>query len=110
MKKFLLMFSMFLAVSFSSGAFAIDLDEAKAQGLVGERIDGYVSAVVANPTAEVQQLVTTTNDGRRKVYADLAAKNNITVDAVALVSGEKLRASAGKGQFVQNAAGAWEQK
>ena len=66
MKKFALIISLLLTMSFASGAFALDLDEAKSQGLVGERLDGYVSAVVANPTAEVQQLITTTNDGRSR--------------------------------------------
>lgn len=110
MKKFALMLALLLSVGLPSLALALNLDEAKAQGLVGEKVDGYVAAVAPNPSAEVQALVTSTNEGRRKVYADLAQRNGITVDAVAAVSGEKLRSNAGPGQYVQNAAGQWERK
>jgi uncharacterized protein YdbL (DUF1318 family) len=110
MKKFAMLFSLLLGLSLSGFALALTLDEAKSQGLVGEKADGYVAAVAASPTAEVQALVSTTNDGRRKVYEDLAKRNGITVDAVGVVSGEKLRANAGSGEYVQNAAGQWERK
>ena len=110
MKKFALLAGLVLSMGLSSFALALSLDEAKAQGLIGERLDGYVSAVVADPSAEVQALVKTTNDGRRQAYADLAKRNNITIDAVALVAAEKLRAGAGKGEYFQNASGQWEKK
>src|SRR5687768_9889932 len=95
---------------FRSMAFAITLDEAKAQGLVGEKVDGYVAAVIANPSAEVEELIRTTNEGRRQVYADLAQRNNITIDAVGIVSAEKLREKANRGEFVQSTSGQWEKK
>lgn len=110
MKKFVMMLSLLLGLSLSGFALALTLDEAKAQGVVGEKVDGYVAAVVANPTAEVQALISSTNDGRRKVYEELAKRNGITVDAVGVVSGEKLRANAASGEYVQNAAGQWERK
>jgi len=80
--------SLILSLGLSTLALALTLDEAKAQGLVGEKVDGYVAAVAANPAAEVQALVTSTNDGRRKVYEDLAKRNSITVEAVGVVSAE----------------------
>jgi uncharacterized protein len=110
MKKFILTMSVLVAFLMSGVAFAITLDEAKAQGLVGEKVDGYVAAVIANPSAEVQALIDTTNDGRRKVYEDLAQRNNITVEAVGIVSAEKLREKAGRGEFVQSTSGQWEKK
>ncbi len=110
MKKFIVAMSMLVAFFMSGTAFAITLDEAKAQGLIGEKVDGYVAAVIANPSAEVQALIDTTNDGRRKVYEDLAQRNNITVDAVGIVSAEKLREKAGRGEFVQSTSGQWEKK
>jgi len=110
MKKFVMMLSLMLSLGLSTLALALTLDEAKAQGLVGEKVDGYVAAVVANPAAEVQALVTSTNDGRRKVYEDLAKRNSITVEAVGVVSAEKLRANAASGEYVQSTFGKWEKK
>jgi uncharacterized protein YdbL (DUF1318 family) len=110
MKKFVMMLSLMLSLGLSTLALALTLDEAKAQGLVGEKVDGYVAAVAANPAAEVQALVTSTNDGRRKVYEDLAKRNSITVEAVGVVSAEKLRANAASGEYVQSTSGKWEKK
>jgi uncharacterized protein YdbL (DUF1318 family) len=110
MKKFLLMMTLLLSTVFSGLALAITLDEAKAQGLVGEKTDGYIGAVVASPNAEVQALITSTNDGRRQVYADLAKRNNITIEAVGVLSAEKLYAGASSGHYLQNKAGGWERK
>jgi uncharacterized protein YdbL (DUF1318 family) len=107
--KLTLLFGLLLALG-ANVALALTLDEAKAQGLVGEKVDGYVAAVTASPNAEVQQLVSTTNNGRRDVYADLAKKNGITVEQVGIVSAEKLRANAKRGEFVQQTSGQWQQK
>jgi len=110
MKKYLLMFVMLLGLGHANLALALTLDEAKAQGLVGERPDGYIGAVAPAPSEDVKVLVTSTNDGRRKVYADLAQRNGITVQAVGIVSGEKLQASAPAGQYIMMANGQWQKK
>jgi uncharacterized protein YdbL (DUF1318 family) len=110
MKKFVLMMTLLLSTVFSGFALAITLDEAKAQGLVGEKTDGFVAAVMANPSAEVQALISSTNDGRRQVYADLAKRNNITIEAVGVLSAEKLYAGAASGEYLQNKSGQWERK
>jgi uncharacterized protein YdbL (DUF1318 family) len=110
MKKFAMLLGLILSVSLSSLALAITLDEAKAQGLVGEKVDGYISAVGNSPSTDVQALITSTNDGRRKVYVDLAQRNGITVEAVGVLSAEKLRASAASGEYVQLESGQWQRK
>lgn len=110
MKKFALLFGLMLSLGVSSLALALTLDEAKAQGLVGEKVDGYISAVVPQPSPEVQTLISSTNDGRRKVYAELAQRNGITVEAVGIVSAEKLRANAASGEYIQNPSGQWQRK
>jgi uncharacterized protein YdbL (DUF1318 family) len=106
-KKFALLFGLLLALS-ANLALAITLGEAKSQGLVGEKVDGFIAAVTANPSAEVQALITSTNEGRRKVYADLAKQNGISVEQVGIVSAEKLRASAASGEYVQLPSGQWQ--
>ena len=80
------------------------------QGLVGEQTDGYVGAVAPNPSAEVRDLISSTNDGCRKVYAELAQRNGITVEAVGVLSAEKLYAGAASGHYLQNKSGQWERK
>jgi uncharacterized protein YdbL (DUF1318 family) len=110
MKKFIVAMSLLMTVFAAGMTFAITLDEAKAQGLVGEKVDGYIAAVIANPNAEVQALIDNTNDGRRKAYADVAKRTNATVEAVGIVSAEKLREKAARGEYVQSTSGQWEKK
>jgi uncharacterized protein len=110
MKKFALLFGLLLSLVVSSVSFAQSLDQAKAEGLVGEKVDGYIAAVVPNPSPEVQALIQSTNDGRRQVYADLAKRNNITVEEVGILSAEKLHANAKSGEYIQTASGQWQRK
>ena len=88
---------------------ALDLDAARAQGLVGEQSDGFVGAVSASPSADVQALVSQVNAKRRAAYADIAKKNGTAPDAVAALSAQKLieRAPAGQWVYVN---GKWTQK
>lgn len=109
MKRITALLALSLAL-FAGSVYALTLDEAKSQGLVGEKVDGYIAAVVPNPSAEVQALITSTNDGRRQVYADLAQRNGITVEAVGIVSAEKLREKAASGEYVQSPNGQWVRK
>lgn len=91
-------------------ALALTLDEAKARGLVGEKVDGYIAAVAASPDPELQNLVTSTNEKRRQVYAELAQRNGISLEQVGILSGEKLRANAPAGTYVQQPSGQWQRK
>ena len=86
-------------------AFAIDLDAAKRQGLVGEQPDGYIGAVRQTP--EAVELVRTVNAQRRQGYQDLAKRNGVSVDSVAGLAGRKLIARAAPGEYVRDDAGRW---
>jgi len=88
---------------------ALDLDAARQQGLVGEQSDGYVGAVSASPSAEVEALVTEVNAKRRAAYAEIAKKNGTAPEAVAALSGQKLIDRAPAGQWIW-ANGRWTQK
>lgn len=109
MKKLALLLGV-LSLALSGLVFAQSLDQAKAQGLVGEKLDGYIAAVVPNPSPEIQALIQSTNDGRRKAYADLAQRNGITVEQVGILSAEKLQASARGGEYIQTPSGQWQRK
>lgn len=88
----------------------LDLDAAKSQGLVGEKVDGYVGIVVADPTAPVAALVKNVNTKRRSAYEAIAKKNGTAVDAVAALAGAKLIERAGRGEWVTDADGNWRKK
>ena len=86
------------------------LEDAKAAGLVGERIDGYLGVVGSSAPADVAQLVKQVNAEREAKYADIAQKQGAPVAAVAQIAGTKLIERAGPGQYVMGAAGQWQRK
>ena len=88
---------------------ALDLDAARQQGLVGEQSDGYVGAVSASPSAEVEALVTEVNAKRRAAYAEIAKKNGTAPEAVGVLSAQKLIERAPAGQWIYDK-GRWMQK
>lgn len=87
---------------------ALSLDEAKAQGLVGERADGYLGAVTAS-NAEAQALVTDINQKRRQAYEDIAKRNRTPLTAVESLAGEKAIQNTKPGHFIEGPGG-WIKK
>jgi uncharacterized protein len=89
-------------------ALALDLDEARATGQIGERPDGLVGAVMANASKEVTALVETINRARLETYRALAQKEGTPLEAVQAVAGERqLQAAAKNGWYVMDAGGRW---
>jgi len=105
-----LTFLVVLALAGAGPAAALGLDAAKSQGLVGEKADGYLGIVAANPSAEVKALAGSVNAQRRAKYEEIARKNGTAVDAVAALAGQKLVDRAPAGQWVTDAAGNWRRK
>ncbi|MFT5161889.1 MAG: hypothetical protein ACI9FJ_000457 [Alteromonadaceae bacterium] len=95
-----------LSVTFS--AFALDLKQAKQQGLVGEMGNGYLGIVVNN--ADTQALIKDVNNKRKQVYIKLAKKNKITLKQVSALAGEKAQKKTAKGHFIKNAQDKWVKK
>jgi uncharacterized protein YdbL (DUF1318 family) len=91
-------------------AAAQSLDEAKAAGQVGERIDGYLGVVDADAPGDVRAMVDRVNAERKAKYAEIAAERGTSVQAVAQIAGEKLIARAASGEYVLGASGQWRQK
>ncbi len=94
------------AISFN--VFALDLQQAKQQGLIGERPDGLLGAVVSS--AEVNQIVKDINGQRIGKYKQIAGKNNMSYKQVSVLAGEKTMQKTPSGQFILNAAGQWVKK
>lgn len=102
--------ALFGLVLAAAPALAIDLDQAKDSGQVGEQIDGYVGTVKGGASGAVQNLVREVNRGRREKYEAIASKRGVTVQAVAARAGSKLIERAPKGQWVKESGGKWVQK
>jgi uncharacterized protein YdbL (DUF1318 family) len=98
-----------LALATPLAAVALDLDSARAQGLVGEQTDGYVGAVKGQASDEVRQLVADVNAKRRASYQAIARENGTAVEAVAALAGQKLIDRAPPGSWIGDG-GRWYQK
>jgi len=86
-------------------AWAISLDDAKRQGLVGEMPNGYLGVVVNS--AETKSLVDSVNEKRRNIYLNLARKNNITMEQVTALAGIKAIEKTQTGHMIKTADGKW---
>tara|TARA_R110000868_G_scaffold35321_9_gene126816 strand:+ start:146 stop:481 length:336 start_codon:yes stop_codon:yes gene_type:complete len=95
----------------SSAAFAMDLDSAKAQGLVGEQQNGYIGLVTTSPSSDVETLVNDINARRRAAYEKVAAQTaGAKLTDVEKLAAVKLIARTPSGQMVQDANGKWVKK
>lgn len=107
MKKLLLLAVLCLGL-ISQSVFALTLDEARAQGRVGETLTGYLAPVAQDK--ETVALVKQINDARSESYQQLADSNNLPVDEVAMMAGKKLVARAQPGEYVKGLNGKWLKK
>lgn len=92
----------------SANAFALTLNEARTQGRVGETLNGYLVALKTD--AQTLALVSDINKARSASYQQLAESNNIPVDDVAKMAGQKLVERAKPGEYVQGINGKWLKK
>lgn len=103
MKRIALMLAAVLA-SFS--AWALDLETAKSQGLVGEQPNGYLGLVVTN--AEAAKLINDINSKRKQKYTEIAAKQKTTLSNIENIAGSKLIERAQKDkEYYKTADGKW---
>ena len=86
------------------------LDAPRAQGLIGERYDGYALVHDAHVGAEIRALVEKINGERRQVYASQAASTGAPVAEVGKVYGLQILQKAPTGTWLQGADGRWRQK
>ncbi|EKN6115608.1 DUF1318 domain-containing protein [Yersinia enterocolitica] len=93
---------------FSSGAFALTLEQAKQQGRVGETLSGYLAPVKKD--AETLALVEQINIARAEKYQEVAQKNHISTEDVAELAGQKLVNRAAAGEYVRGINGQWMQR
>lgn len=91
-------------------ALAETLDGARAKGLIGERPDGYVGAVVS-PTADIQALITKVNAQRRTKYEQIAKQKGVPVEQIGALTAEKIvQDNLQSGWYYMDAGGNWAKK
>jgi len=101
--------AMVVTLALVAPALALDLDDAKAAGSIGEKPDGYVDVVSASASTEVKALVADVNSKRRAAYAKIAQQNGAPLADVAALAGKKLIEGAPSGTWV-NVGGQWQEK
>ena len=91
-------------------AWAIDIRDAKEQGLVGEANTGYLAAVQSPASAEVRALVAEVNEKRKAKFAKTAEKTGTTVVQVANRFYELAVQKTAPGHYYQDSSGRWKKK
>lgn len=91
-------------------AFGVTLDEAKQQGLLGERPDGYLGLANPSSSPDTVNLMKDINRKRREVYKGIAEKNGTALSAVEALAGEKAIEKTPSGEFIMQPNGTWTPK
>lgn len=99
-----------LMVLGSASAWAIELHDAKNQGLVGEANSGYLAAVKAPVSDEVQALLNAVNAKRASKFQTTAQSAGLSVDQVAARFYQRAVQQTAAGNLYQDAAGNWLKK
>jgi uncharacterized protein YdbL (DUF1318 family) len=91
-------------------AWAIDIRDAKEQGLVGEANTGYLAAVQSPASAEVRALIADVNAKRKSEFEGTAQKTGTTVAQVAFRFYELAVQKTAPGHYYQDSSGSWRKK
>lgn len=95
---------------FSAPVWAQSLDEAKAQGLVGEKANGYIGIVTASPTPSLKSLVADINRKRQAAYSKSAKSAGVAIEVFELRMGQRLQQRTPAGEYIQRDDGRWQRK
>ena len=107
MKKILLTLAL---GALSLNALAISLKDAKQQGLIGERKDGYLGYVVTPPASDVKTLVKSVNNKRKSKFSATAKKTGASMQQVEFTFYQRAVKATKAGLYYQNASGKWVKK
>lgn len=80
---------------------------ARQAGLVGERYDGYLGLVAANPSDALRKQVSAINIRRRALYYDLASRKGVTPEEVGITAACSLFRRIGVGEYYLPGQGGW---
>ena len=108
MRPTIILLCALLLLGIGQSGLCLDLQTAKAQGLVGETPTGYL-AVVGSGHAEATALALSINAQRKQQYEEIAQRNNTPLKTVEALAGKKAIDMTPAGQFIQ-LNGAWTKK
>lgn len=112
-KKIATLFAAMFAAATLMTAYAADpvIEQAKAQGIIGELASGYLGIVdPSKATDDLRRRVDEVNAGRLQAYTDIAQKNAQTVQTVGTLMAEKQFERAVEGELVKPANEPWTKK
>ena len=109
MNKYLPKLLFVVLTLFAVAAGAVELDQAKRDGLVGERADGYLGLVLKSAPAEVTALVAEINAQRKAEYQRIAEEHNLSLEQVEALAGKKTIEKTVSGNWIL-VNGGWQQK
>ena len=89
--------------------FAVDLQQVKNDGVIGEQLNGYLGVVSADADADVRDLVADINAKRKAKYQSIASANSTSLETVELLAGKKAVEKTRAGNYIQTATG-WKKK
>lgn len=113
-KKFATWFVAMFAATALMVAYAADpvIEQAKAQGVIGEQYDGYIGIVdTGRASPDVKRKVDQINAGRLAEYTRISQKTGDPVSTVAVAMAEKLFVNAVSGEVLKaGPTDAWKKK
>lgn len=86
-------------------ALALDLDEARSRGIVGEKLDGYVTVI--HSSAEADKLAADVNARRLDEYTRIGKQNGQSPAVVGKLASPKIISGLPKGALYEGNNGAW---
>ncbi len=104
--------TMLIMVSLGLGslAFAAPLEEAKAQGYLGETSSGYLGLVTPSAPADMKALMNEVNQKRKAKYQEIAKRNKTTLKAVEALAAKTAISKTQAGHYIQRPDGTWQKK
>ncbi len=91
-------------------SWAIEMDQAKAAGMIGEQVNGYLGYVTASPSSSLQAVVEEINAKRREAYVQGAQNAGVERKVFEIRMGQRLQERTPKGQYIQLQNGRWQKK
>ena len=90
-------------------SFALTLDEAREKGMLGENASGYVE-ITPRGNDDAKAVMEEVNTKRKAKYQAIANEQNIAIEKIEKIAGEKIIEKLSTGQFYKDINGKWNKK
>ena len=90
-------------------SFALTVDEAQIQGLVGENASGYLE-LTPRGKSDAKALLDVVNVKRKAKYQSIANKQKTDLKSIEKIAGEKITGKLNAGEFYKDSNGQWHKK